>query len=383
MNQGLRFEPVELPEGTRELRTEVREFLAEESSSGTLAGQDRASMRFNREFSRKLGRRGWIGMMWPKEYGGHERSALERYVVNEELLVAGAPTTAHFVGDRQSGPLLLRFGTEEQRQKLLRPITQGELTFCIGMSEPNSGSDLASVQTSAEKVDGGWVVNGTKLWTSWAHEEHYMITLVRSTPLAEDRHLGLSQLIVDLSSPNIEIRPIYNLRGNHDFNEIVFTDCFVPDDMLAGEAGNGWAQVTSELGYERSGPERFLSTFGLYTELVRAIGPDPTPQEAAAIGRLAAHLITLRSMSISVAGMLQAGQLLNVQAAVVKDLGTHYEREIPDIARLLVPTEASVDSDNRYERALAAALLVSPQLTIQGGTREILRVVIARGIGLQ
>lgn len=383
MIQGLRFDPVELPEGSRELRAEVRAFLAEEFSSGTLAVQDGESSRFNREFSRKLGQRGWLGMMWPKEYGGHERSALDRYVVNEELLIAGAPTTAHFVGDRQSGPLLLRFGTEEQRQKLLPPITRGELTFCIGMSEPNSGSDLASVQTSAEKVDGGWLVNGTKLWTSWAHRAHYMITLVRSTPLAENRHLGLSQLLIDLSLPNIEIRPIYNLRGSHDFNEIVFTDCLVPDDMLVGEEGNGWAQVTSELGYERSGPERFLSTFGLYVELVRAIGPDPAPHEAAAIGRLAAHLITLRSMSISVAGMLQAGQLLNVQAAVVKDLGTHFEREISEIARLLVPAEPSRDSDNRYERALANALLVAPQLTIQGGTREILRVVIARGIGLQ
>ncbi len=383
MIQGLRFEPVELPEDSRELRAEVRAFLDEEFSSGTLAGRDRDASIFNREFSRKLGERGWLGMMWPKEYGGHERSALDRYVVNEELLVAGTPNGAHFVADRQSGPLLLRFGTEEQRQKLLPQIVRGELTFCIGMSEPNSGSDLASVQTSAEKVDGGWLVNGTKLWTSSAHKAHYMIALVRTTPLAEDRHLGLSQLIIDLSLPNIEIRPIYNLRGSHDFNEVVFTDCLVPDDMLAGEEGNGWAQVTSELGYERSGPERFLSTFGLYKELVRAIGPDPAPHEAAAIGRLAAHLITLRSLSISVAGMLEAGQMLNVEAAVVKDLGTHFEREIPEIARLLVPVEPSRDSDDRYVRALASALLLVPQLTIQGGTREILRVVIARGIGLQ
>ena len=383
MIQGLRFEPVELPEHSRELRAEVRAFLKEEFASGTLAGHDRDAAKFCPEFSRKLGERGWIGMMWPKEYGGHERSALDRYVVNEELLVAGTPNGAHFVADRQSGPLLLRFGTEDQRQKLLPAITRGELTFSIGMSEPNSGSDLASVQTSAEKVDGGWLLNGTKLWTSWAHKAHYMITLVRSQPLAEDRHLGLSQLIVDLSLPNIEIRPIYNLRGSHDFNEIVFTDCLVPDDMLIGEEGNGWAQVTSELGYERSGPERFLSTFGLFMELVRAIGPKPNRREAEVIGRLVAHLITLRSMSISVAGMLQAGQLLNVEAAVVKDLGTQFEREIPEIARLLVPAEPARDSDDRYERALAAALLVAPQLTIQGGTREILRVVIARGIGLQ
>lgn len=383
MIQGLRFDTVELPEGSQALREEVRAFLDEEKSSGTLAGHERDSSRFSREFSRKLGERGWLGMMWPKQYGGHERSALDRYVVNEELLVAGVPTGAHFVADRQSGPLILRMGTEEQRQKLLPPITRGELTFCIGMSEPNSGSDLASVQTTAEKVDDGWLVNGTKLWTSWAHKADYMITLVRTSRLEDDRHLGLSQLIVDMSLTNIEVRPIYNMAGKHNFNEIVFTDCLVPDDMLVGEQGNGWAQVTSELGYERSGPERFLSTFALYVELVRAIGAEPSRHEAVAIGRFAAHLMTLRRLSISVAGMLEAGQAPKVEAALVKDLGTHFEREIPEIARLLISAEASSDSTDAFESALAHALFLAPQVTIQGGSREILRSVIAKGIGLK
>ena len=379
----LKFDPIALPEECASLRADVRAFLIEERESGVLAGRADDASPFCPEFSQRLGEKGWLGMMWPKQYGGHEGTALERYVVSEELLVSGAPTGAHFVADRQSGPLLLRFGTEGQREKILPGIARGEVTFCIGMSEPNSGSDLASVQTSAEKVDGGWRVNGTKLWTSWAHKAHYMITLVRTTPRLENKHEGLSQLLVEMSSPGIEVRPIINLKGMHDFNEVVMTDCFVPDEMVVGGVGNGWEQVTSELALERSGPERFLTTFRIFEELVNSVGPQPSAHEARVIGRLASHLMTLRKMSISVAGMLQEGQLPNVEAAVVKDLGTTFEREIPESARLLVDAEASKTSDRPFDKALAHALLHVPQVTIQGGTREILRVIIARGIGLQ
>lgn len=383
MAREFRFDPVTLPEASRELREEVRDFLAEERATGTLADRAPDAGSFSREFSMRLGEKGWLGMMWPKQYGGQERSALDRYVVNEELLVAGAPTGAHFVADRQSGPLLLRFGTEAQREKILPGITRGETTFCIGMSEPNSGSDLASVQTAAMKTDGGWLVNGTKLWTSWAHKAQYMITLARTEPRTENKHEGLSQLLVDMSSSGIEVRPIKNLKGVHDFNEVVLTDCFVPDDMVVGALGNGWEQVTSELAYERSGSERFLTTFQVFIELVRAIGPDPSAHEAQVLGRLAAQLITLRNMSISVAGMLQEGKLPNVEAALVKDLGTTFEREIPEAARLLVDAEPSKTASGGFDRAMAQALLHAPQVTIQGGTREILRVIIARGMGMQ
>jgi alkylation response protein AidB-like acyl-CoA dehydrogenase len=384
MIAGLQFDPIALPPETEALRANVRSFIAEERRSGTLANRDTDGDGYCPEFSRKLGANGWLGMMWPKEYGGQARTAFDRYVVNEELLVSDAPTSAHFVADRQSGPLLLRFGTDDHKRTIVPAIARGELTFCIGMSEPHSGSDLASVQTSARKTDGGWVINGTKLWTSWAHRADYMITLVRTSPLEKDRHKGLSQFLVDMKSPGIEVRPIINLKGHHDFNEIMLTDCFVPDSMMVGGEGQGWSQVTSELGYERSGPERFLSTFALFRELVRAIGPHPNPTEAAAIGRMAAHMMTLRRMSISVAGMLQEGRAPNVEAAVVKDLGTSFEREMPEIARLLWPAEPSRDADvDAYTRALGDAMVMVPKLTIQGGTREILRVVIARGLGLR
>jgi alkylation response protein AidB-like acyl-CoA dehydrogenase len=381
VTNSLRFDTVDMPACERELRAEVREFLAEERMAGRLPPR-RRTFRFAREFSRRLGVKGYIGMTWPKAYGGHQRSSLERYIVNEELLAAGAPNGAHFVADRQTGPLLLRFGSERQKQSFLPRIAAGECSFCIGMSEPNSGSDLASIQTTARRTSGGWLVNGTKLWTSWAHQADYMLALVRTSPPEQNRHAGMSQVIIDLKSDGIDIRPIYNLAGEHEFNEEVLTDCFVPDDMVVGEVGQGWDQVTSELAYERSGPERFLLTFQVFVELVRIVGSNPSRQASEVLGRLAAQLMTLRSMSFSVAGMLQQGKLPNVEAAVVKDLGTNFAKLLPEVARRLVQGEETCQSDDTFLEILEEAILYSPTHTIQGGTREILRGIIARGLGL-
>ncbi|MEC8833487.1 MAG: acyl-CoA dehydrogenase family protein, partial [Pseudomonadota bacterium] len=202
MFSGLDFEPARLPPEAEALRAGVRDFVERELPGDYLRNSD-----FNEghavEFSRKLGMRGWIGMTWPKQYGGGERSFFERYVVTEELLAAGAPVSAHWIADRQSGPLLLRYGTEDQKLKYLPPITRGESYFSIGMSEPDSGSDLASVQTRARAVDGGWILNGTKLWSTDAQRNHYMVALVRTGPAGESRHEGLSQFIVDLHDDGV------------------------------------------------------------------------------------------------------------------------------------------------------------------------------------
>ena len=377
--EGLRFDNIGLPPQAEALRDEVRAFLRSNLPASALPDSD-----FNHghdaAFSAALGRRGWIGMTWPRQYGGGERSFFERYVVTEELLAAGAPVSAHWIADRQSGPLLLRYGTEAQRERFLPPITRGESYFSIGMSEPDSGSDLASVRTSARKVDGGYVVNGTKVWTTDAHRNHFIIALVRTDAPGQSRHEGLTQLIIDLHGDGVQVRPIRNIAGDEDFNEVVFTDCFVPADQLVGRAGNGWEQVTSELSYERSGPERFLSAFRVLVEFVRVVGPSPTDHQAAVIGRLTAHLMTLRQMSISVAGMLQAGSSPAVEAALVKALGNDFEKELPEIARLAAP---HVADDHRFRATLAQTLLHMPAFTIRGGTREILRGVIARGLGLR
>lgn len=379
MAQALVFDPVKLPPEAEALRSEVRAFVAENLDPDLLRTSDFGSGH-DPEFSRALGARGWIGMTWPSRYGGGDRSFFERYVVTEELLAAGAPVEAHWIADRQSGPVMLRYGTESQREFFLPRIIRGECFFSIGMSEPDSGSDLASVRTTATKVDGGWVLNGTKLWTSGAHRNHYMITLVRTDTKAESRHAGLSQLIVDLkNSDGLTIRPIANLAGDEDFNEVVFEDCFVADEFLLGTPGNGWEQVTSELGYERSGPERFLSSFRLLVELIRAVGPDPEPAQAVAIGRLAGQLTTLRKMSISVAGMLQSNRNPIVEAALVKELGNNFEKELPEVVRLVAPAAAGT----LFRRTLEDTLLHAPSFSLRGGTREILRGMIARGLGLR
>ncbi len=360
------------------MRAEVRAFVAAEMPAGYRPNSDFGSSH-DAAFSRRLGERGWIGMTWPRRYGGGERSFFERYVVTEELLAAGAPIGAHWIADRQSGPLLLNYGTEAQRQKYLPPVCRGEMFFSIGMSEPGSGSDLASVRTSGRPVDGGYVVNGTKLWTTGAHKNHQMITLVRTSPVAKNRHAGLSQLIIDLASDGVSVRPIRNLAGNEDFNEVVFEDCFVPDACVVGEPGNGWEQVTSELGYERSGPERFLSAYRVFVEFVRVVGADPLPHQQALIGRLASHFMTLRKLSVSVAGMLENGASPMVEAALVKELGNSFERLLPELVR----DAASGIDDARFRQTLADTIMLAPSFTLRGGTREIMRGVIARGLGLR
>lgn len=380
MKQGrLAFAAVDLPPEATALRAQVREFLAAEwpadcwPNSDFGAGHDPA-------FSRKLGERGWIGMTWPKEYGGGEHTFFERYVVTEELLAAGAPVSAHWIADRQSGPLLLRFGSETQRRRYLPGIARGECFFSIGMSEPDSGSDLASVRTKAEPVAGGWRVNGAKIWTTDANRNHFIIALVRTEPAGENRHAGLSQLIIDLGAEGVTVRPIRNLAGDEDFNEVLFQDCFVPDENVVGEPGNGWTQVTSELGYERSGPERFLSAFRVFVEFVRAAGPNPSADAAVLIGRIASHLMALRRMSLSVAGMLQRGESPVVESALVKSLGNDFEKLLPELVRQQTD---NLPWQHPLERSLRQTLLHAPSFTLRGGTREILRGVIARGLGLR
>jgi alkylation response protein AidB-like acyl-CoA dehydrogenase len=364
------------------LRQEVRAFLKTELATRKPVERAESWTGLDPAFSRAMGQRGWIGMTWPKEHGGHQRSALERYVVLEEMLAAGAPVGLHWIADRQSGPLILRVGSEEQK-RLLPGIAAGETYVCIGMSEPDVGSDLASVRTRAAKVQGGYLVNGTKVWTSFAHLSQYMILLCRTGP-AEDRHGGLSQFLVDLqNTPGITIRPILALTGEHHFNEVVFQDALLPETALLGAEGDGWQQVTSELAFERSGPERFLSSFWLLIELVRALGRDPSDAGAVALGRLTAHIMTLRRLSRSVAGMLQAGENPALQAALVKDLGALLEQEIPEIARSLIATEPDRGSTQAFAATLAHTMLHAPSFSLRGGAREILRGIIARGLGLR
>lgn len=376
----LALPPARLPEVAANLRAEVRDFLDEQVSAGAFAPAcDTWLGGYSAEFSRELGRRGWVGMTWPTTYGGHERSAMERFVVIEELLAAGAPVAAHWVSDRQTGSALLRYGTEAQRQRFLPGMARGEIYFAIGMSEPDSGSDLASVATRAEQTASGWRLNGTKVWTSNAHRVPYMLTLCRTTPRPQtDRHGGLSQFIVDLRAPGVQVRPILLMNGEHHFNEVILEDVEVPDELVLGEIGNGWEQVGSELAYERSGPERFLSTFPLFKAFVAAVGPQPDARTHAVVGEVAARVWAVRQMSLSVAGALDVGAAPDVQAALVKDVGTTLEQEMVDLIRRALPP----DPGGHLEALLAQATLHAPGFTLRGGTNEILRSIISKGLGL-
>lgn len=373
-----------IPDEAEALRREVRAFLAEALKGYPAVKRAYSWMGFDAQFSRLLGSRGWLGMALPKQYGGGEASPFARYVIIEELLAAGAPVSAHWIADRQSAPLILRFGTEAQREKYLPPICRGESYFCIGMSEPNSGSDLASITSNAQKTEAGWLLNGQKVWTTNAQHSHYMIALVRTGDKEESgRHGGMSQFIIDLSLPGVTIRPIADLSGNEHFNEVFLDNVQLDNDALIGAEGNGWGQVTAELAFERSGPERFLSSIALIHTAIAAIGKQPDALQARDIGRITARLVTLRNMSLAVTQQLSEGQNPAWAASCVKDLGNVFEQDLPEILQLLVEDQPQVGGGSDHAQVLAYLTQMAPSFSLRGGTREILRGIIARGLGLR
>ncbi|KAA0889413.1 acyl-CoA dehydrogenase family protein [Pusillimonas sp. ANT_WB101] len=375
----------DIPAQDEALRDEVRTFLREALKDVPAHIRARSWSGYSPEFSRKLGERGWIGVTLPKAYGGAGRSAFTRYVLVEEFLNSGAPVGSHWIADRQSAPLVLRYGTEAQKQKYIPPICRGESAFCIGMSEPGSGSDLASVRTKAEKNASGWLLNGQKIWTTNAHHCQYMIALVRTSGRTQDRKNGLSQIIVDLSLPGVTIRPITDLSGDSHFCEVFFQDVQLDDDALIGEEGQGWEQVNAELAFERSGPERLFSSIVLFDEWLAYVR---TPQGHTAsaqrlAGKVLARLAPLRAMSVALTGRLAQGESPVVEAALVKDMGTTLEQ--------FIPAAIADDIYSRTDQNIPLELLqtlnytshVAPSFSLRGGTRDILRGMIARGLGLR
>ena len=378
MTAAFALPPYAPPPGAEALRAEVRAFLVANPPPADPVRRANCWAVADRDFSARLADAGFVGMIWPRRYGGHERGPMERYIVLEELLAAGAPVGAHWIADRQTGPLLLRYGTEAQRQKYLPGMAAGRLFACIGLSEPGAGSDLASVRSRAEKVPGGWRINGQKLWTSGAHNAHAMLALLRSEAGSE-RGAGLSQFLIDLDTPGVSVRPVIDLVGNHDFNEVFFDDVMVGDDALVGGQGNGWAQVTAELALERSGPERYLSSHALLALLIDVVGDDRRFRNV--IGRLTAEMWTLRQMSMATAAKLAGGEDPVVEAAIVKDLGNDFEQRLPLAVQAVL--DADLDGSTDLTRLVAYLLQVSPSFSLRGGTREILRGIIARGLGLR
>lgn len=374
-----------IPAEDEALRAEVRAFLAQAISGLPPHVRARSWGGYSAELSRQLGEKGWIGVTLPREYGGGGRSAFTRYVLVEEYLACGAPVGSHWIADRQSGPLILKYGTEAQKRFYLPRICRGEAFFCIGMSEPGAGSDLASVKTRAVPNDKCFVLNGQKIWTTNAHHCHYMIALVRTSGEAGDRHKGLSQVIVDLSLPGVTVRPITDLSGDSHFCEVFFDNVQLPPDALIGQEGQGWEQVTAELAFERSGPERLFSSIVLFDEWLAWLRATGERSEGALrlAGRVFTELAPLRAMSVAVQDKLVRGESPIVEAALVKELGTTLEQSIPAaIADDLFAREAS-EVPLELLRTLNYVTEVAPSYSLRGGTRDILRGMIARGLGLR
>lgn len=371
-----------LPQTAIDLRRNVRAFLADYDGSWTTFDRVHSWTAFDRDFSREVGKQGWIGMTWAAPFGSG-RSAIERFVLQEEMLGAGAPVGAHWVADRQSGPLILKVGTAEQKQRYLPGIVSGDISFCIGMSEPNAGSDLAAIEGRADRDTGGWRLNGTKLWTTNAQHCQVMIGLFRTTGPARDmRQRGLTQFLIDLDSPGVEVRPIPDLNGDTHFNEVSFTDVFVPDDQILGVEGEGWAQVTSELALERSGSERFLSAFPLVNAAARelaAMSPaDVERGDLATLGTLVAETAVLRSLSLTVAGKLEQGDDPSYLAVITKDLGAELEQRTASGVRSMFDTPSA-----ELRRAIDFTVRAAPTYSLRGGAREILRGITARSLGVR
>jgi alkylation response protein AidB-like acyl-CoA dehydrogenase len=353
------------------LRRQVRELTGSWLADSRYTPRSDCWLRsFDLNFSRELAARGLIGMTWPTEFGGAGLNARSRLAVTEELLRAGAPVAAHWIGDRQIGPTILRYGSHELQAELLPGITRAEFVFCLGMSEPEAGSDLAAVRTTARKVDGGWLVNGRKTWTSQAHRATHAYLLAR-TDSSGRKHEGLSEFVVDMSAPGVEVSPIPDMSGEHHFNEVTFTDVFVPDHWLIGEAGNGWRQVVEQLSFERGGPERVLSTYPLLVEVIKHLQATRDDRFDAELGALVARLSTLRRQCWEIAEAVDSGHAPVVEAASLKYLGTAFEVDVIEFARRV---GLSVSRNG----ALAQALLASPGFSIRGGASDVLLSIVVK-----
>lgn len=287
----------------------------------------------------------------------------------------------HWIADRQSGPNIAAFGTAQQKAAFLPGIASGELSFAIGMSEPDSGSDLASLRSRAEQVEGGWLVNGTKIWTTGASHATHIIALLRTGP---GRYDGLTQFIIDADAPGVTISPIEFIDRTADFCEVSFVDTFVPADRLLGEEGAGWGQNTAELSLERGGVDRWMSVMPLLEHWAKRIGEqgdaDGSSEQKTKLGSVVARAWSFRQMALSIARLVDQGHSPVAEAALVKEMATRFEQECVALISehyAGVPTLGSPDAE---EALLATAILVSPSWTIRGGTNEILRSIIGKAL---
>ncbi|MBI2866918.1 MAG: acyl-CoA dehydrogenase family protein [Chloroflexi bacterium] len=373
-------------------RTEVRTFLEGEITQGSFTPVCDAWLTiFDRAFSKKVAAKGWIGMTWPKEQGGQGRNYIDRLIYTEEMLRYGAPVAAHWFADRQIGPSFLTYGTQEQKKQFLPRIIRGELVFALGMSEPQSGSDLASLKTRATEDGDSYVINGQKVWTSGAHMADYCYLVARTDPDAP-KHKGISEFVIDMKAPGITVRPLVDMTDEHHFNEVFFENVRVPKTSLIGEKNRGWYQIAAQLDYERSGAERLMSNYPVLealTTLFQSKKGNASASHVIMRNRIAQAHIEFqvgRLMVYRVASELSKGKVPNYEATVAKMFCTEFEQRLAGLATQAAGLASQLlpESKDSFARGMVAkAYLFSPGYTIQGGTSEILRNIIAgRGLSL-
>ena len=326
----------------------------------------------SRDFSRTLAQHGWLGMTWPVEEGGHGRSALERFVVFEALISEGAPLATSWFADRQIGPTLLQFGTPEQRSRWLPEIVAGESAWCIGMSEPDAGSDVASLRTSAVRRGDTWIVDGQKIWTSGAADADWCYLICRTDPDAPP-HAGLSELVVDMTAPGIEVRPILDATGNAHFCEVYLDGVEVPADHLVGVENDSFRQVMRQMEHERGGIDRLVSNRRLYLDVRAQLGAVQDPLLRDEIARLETGYSIGRHLVLrEVLGQAPPGF-----SAATKTFCTEFEQRVADFCARAVGADAL-----QWDR-VARNVCYAPAYTIMGGTTSILRNILGeRLLGL-
>ncbi len=346
-----------------------------------------------RDLTAKMAERGWLTLAWPREYGGQGRPHIEQMIYNEETAYFRAPTRDVSIGTHMVGPTLMLYGTEEQKTHYLPEIASGEAVYCQGFSEPESGSDLASLQLRAVEDGDDYVLNGSKIWTSGAHRSTHCYLLTRTDPDAP-KHRGISVFIVDMDTPGIEVRPIINMFGIHYFNQVFFDNVRVPKRAMIGEKDRGWYIAATTLDFERSGVASFASNRRSIEELVelaRETGTNGKPlNDDPMIRQRLAELWTRneagKTIAYNVAWMQSQGLVPNREASISKMMGSEIAQQIHELGVQMLGMYGILDKGSKWaylDGRLAWLWMDSISLTIRGGTSEIQRNIIAgRGLGL-
>ncbi|MBN1614817.1 MAG: acyl-CoA dehydrogenase family protein [Deltaproteobacteria bacterium] len=387
-------------EQQEKFRCQVRDFLEEQLQAGAFSVHSASLVGpVSREFSRKMAEKGWIGLTWPQKYGGQGRTYVDKMILNEELFRVQAPVGYHFSADRQVGPALMKFGSEWQREHFLPRIVRAEegIDFCLLFSEPNAGSDLASVATRAERDGDSYIVSGQKVWTSGGHDADYGWLLAKTNLDPEVRsHLSCSEFILDMHAPGVTVRPLVNIAGVHSFNEVFLDDVRVHERYLVGRENEGFKQIMAQVDYERAGIERLMQNYPVFSRLKdHVLHLDKTALDAGryawirdALAGLEVDFQTGRLLCYYTAWLVDQGGNVSSQAALTKSFCTQFEQRVNDIALQILGPVGQIGQGGPWRppvfiEDLVESYLWGPSYTLQGGSVEILKNIVAqRGLGL-